>query len=87
VFLIVFAGVQWPFANFLMLPAARNWFFGTHYIDYGTPPRSIYARYVFGVREATAAQFWRGMTIALVISCAMMWIGLHAGRAMKKVQR
>ena len=25
----VFAAVQWPFANFLMSPAARNWFFGT----------------------------------------------------------
>ena len=27
----VFAAVQWPFADFLMSPWARNWFFGTKY--------------------------------------------------------
>jgi hypothetical protein len=85
-FLIVFAAVQWPFADFLMLPSARNWFFGTHYFDYGTPPRSLYARFVFPPNEP-AAQFWRGMAIAALVSCAMMWIGMHVGRAMKKVQR
>src|SRR5262249_1770267 len=30
-FIGVFMAVQWPFANFLMSPASRNWFFGTHY--------------------------------------------------------
>jgi hypothetical protein len=87
VFLGVFAAVQWPFANFLQTPVARNWFFGTHYFDYGTPARAAYRRYVFVPRDATPMQFWRGMAIAALISCAMMWIGLHAGRAMKKVQR
>ena len=87
VFLGVFAVVQWPFADFLQTPAARNWFFGTHYFDYGTPARAAYRRYVFAARDATPMQFWRGMAIAAVISCTMMWIGLHAGRAMKKVQR
>jgi hypothetical protein len=87
VFLAVFAAVQWPFANFLMTPAARNWFFGTEYFDYGTSPRSAYARFVFAPREATAVQFWRGMAIAAVSSCAMMWAGLHVGRAMRRVRR
>src|SRR5262249_12531870 len=87
VFLAVFAAVQWPFANFLMTPAARNWFFGTAYFDYGTPARSAYARYVFAPRDATALQFWRGMAIAAAISCVMMWIGLHVGRAMRRVRR
>src|SRR4249920_2558096 len=33
-FMAVFVAVQWPFANFLMSPLARNWFFGAIYFDY-----------------------------------------------------
>jgi hypothetical protein len=86
-FLASLLAVQWPFANFLMSPLARNVVFGTHYFDYGTPARSDYARYLFYVTEATAAQFWRGLLIAAAISCAMMWIGLHVGRTMQRVRR
>ena len=87
VFVLALLAVQWPFANFLMTPLARNRFFGTAYMDFSTPARSIYARYLFGSREATAVQFWRGMVIAAFASCLFMWIGLHAGRAMQKVRR
>ena len=87
IFLASLLAVQWPFANFLMSPLARNMVFGTHYFDYGTPARSDYARYLFYVTDATAVQFWRGMLIAVVISCAMMWIGLHVGRTMQRVRR
>jgi hypothetical protein len=86
-FLAVFAAVQWPFANFLMTPAARNWIFGTTYFDYGTPASSAYARFVFAPRDATPLQFWRGMSFAAAISCLMMWIGMHVGRLMRGVQR
>jgi hypothetical protein len=79
--------VQWPFANFLMTPLARNWFFGVHYFDFRTSPRSAYARFVFIARESTSAQFWRSMIIAWLVSCLMAWIGVHAGRAMRKVTR
>jgi hypothetical protein len=85
-FFLTLLAVQWPFANFLMTPMARNWFFGTHYMDFSTPERSIYARYMFGSAEAPAARF-SGMTIAAVTSCLFMWIGLHAGRLMQKVRR
>lgn len=86
-FFVTFVAVQWPFADFLMTPLARNRFFGTAYFDYGTNPRSAYARYVFYPREGTAAQFWRGMAIAFAISCVMMWLGLLAGRGMQRVRR
>ena len=86
-FVATLVAVQWPFANFLMTPLARNWVFGTHYMDYGTPARSDYARYVFYATGATTAQFWRGMLIATVISWAMMWIGLRVGRTMQRVRR
>jgi hypothetical protein len=85
-FLAALVAAQWPFAQFLMTPLARNWFFGTAYLDYGTPPDSDYARYVFHASE-TPPQFWRGMLLAAVISCVMMYIGLHAGRAMQRVKR
>jgi hypothetical protein len=85
-FLGVFIAVQWPFSEFLMTPRARNWIFGAHYVDFSTPARSAYARFVFAQPEATA-QLWRGMLVATFISCAMVWIGIHAGRAMHKVQR
>src|SRR5262245_32898634 len=35
VFLLVFFAVQWPFADFLMSPWARNWMFASHRMDYG----------------------------------------------------
>jgi hypothetical protein len=86
-FFAAFIAVQWPLANFLLTPAARNRVFGTAYMDFSTRATSAYARYVFVAGDATAAQFWRGMAIAAVISCLMAWVGLHAGRAMQKVRR
>ena len=82
-----FVAVQWPFASFLMTPLARNWFFGTHYFDFSTSPRSMYARYLFFPRESTSTQFWRGMLVAAAIAYVMAWAGLHAGRAMQRVRR
>jgi hypothetical protein len=84
VYLGTFMAVQWPFANFLMTPLARNWFFGTAYMDYGTPASSVYARFEFLPPDP---RFARGMIIAVLISCFMMWIGLHAGGAMQRVKR
>jgi hypothetical protein len=86
-FFAVFVAVQWPFADFLQSPGARNWFFGSHYIDFATPPRSVIARYEFFYREPDLMMFWRGMTIAALVACFMAWIGMHAGRAMQKVRR
>jgi hypothetical protein len=87
VFFGTFIAVQWPFANFLMTSSARNRIFGTAYMDFSTPPQSLYARHLFIPAEATAAQFWRGMATATVLFCLMTWIGLHAGRAMRHVKR
>ena len=86
-FFAAFIAVQWPFADFMMSPWARNWFFGSNYLDFSTPPRSPLARYEFFSREATPMLFWRGMLFAGLMSWFMAWIGLHAGRAMQKVRR
>lgn len=87
VFLLGLMAVQWPFANFLMSPLARNWFFGAGYMDFSTPAESYYASNEFFPHEPTAFLFWRGMIIAALITCLMTWIGIHAGRAMQKVRR
>jgi hypothetical protein len=85
-FLATFVAAQWPFANFLMSPLARNWLFGTTYMDFSTPPSSLYARFQF-VPPQTLADFERGMVWALAIACVNTYVGLHVGRAMQRVNR
>ena len=36
-FFVVFVAVQWPWADFMMSPSARNAFFGSGYVDFATP--------------------------------------------------
>jgi hypothetical protein len=86
-FFAVFVAVQWPFATFLQSPAARNWFWGAGYVDFATPPRSPLALFEFYYREPTPTLFWRGMLYAGLLAWFMAWIGMHAGRAMRKVRR
>ena len=85
-FFATFLVVQWPFANFLMSPSARNWFFGTTYRDYGTPATSLYARFEFVPPESTDVLV-RGLIVAAIISCLMAYAGILAGRAMQRVRR
>jgi hypothetical protein len=86
-FLAAFIAVQWPFADFMLSPAARNWFFGGAYLDFATPPTSPLARFEFFYREPTAAMFWRNMLIAAMTAWVFSWAGVHLGRAMQKVRR
>jgi hypothetical protein len=86
VFLAVFIAVQWPFANFLMSPLARNWVFGTTYMDFSTPPTSMYASSRFMPTEP-GRLFWQVMGIALAITCTASYIGLHVGRVMQRIRR
>lgn len=83
-FLALFAAVQWPFAEFLMTPASRNWFFGTHYFGYYVHPNSYTYRNIFIPTEAT---FWRGMSIALVMAILSARAGLGWGDWMRKIRR
>jgi hypothetical protein len=71
----------------MMSPAARNWFFGSGYLDFGTPARSPLARYEYFYREPTRAMFWRNMALAGLTAWFFAWLGVHLGRAMQKVRR
>ena len=86
VYLLTFVAAQWPFADFLMSPLARNWFFGTIWFGYNTNPNSFYARYLF-VPPESAAVFWREMALAFVISAVLMRLGFAAGDGMRRIQR
>ena len=78
--------LQWPFATFLMSPLARNWFFGSQYMDYSTPPTSLYFRNLF-VPPLPAEQFWIGMAFALGMTYLMTYAGLHVGRVLQRITR
>jgi hypothetical protein len=86
VFLGIFFAVQWPFIDFLRSPAARNWFFGAHHYDYLTGPNS-YLRRGLLYREATDAEFWTNMAMAVAAAILSSRFGLALGAWLQKVQR
>jgi hypothetical protein len=86
VFLAALAAVQWPFAWFLMSPAARNWLIGAKYFAYFQPPGSIYLRYQFLPMEHGSALL-QELALALAIAAFTMWLGIGGGDRMRQVRR
>lgn len=87
VFLGSFLAVQWPFANFLQSPAARNWVFGTQYFPFFVPLTDNWVRYVFTPVEASAVEFWFRMALALAVAMLSARAGLSLGGWMRRVRR
>ena len=87
VFLVSLIAVQWPFASFLMTPAARNWVFGMNYFAYFDPANSLYDPYKFEPTEQTRAGFWMVMGLALVTSVITTRMGLAWGDWMRRLRR
>lgn len=85
-FVLSFLAAQWPFANFLVSPASRNWVFGTHYFAYFDPAGFLYDPYKFVV-EKTRAEFWTMMAMAFVVSIVTTRIGLAWGDWMRRLRR
>ncbi|MGA8598234.1 MAG: hypothetical protein WB676_26245, partial [Bryobacteraceae bacterium] len=86
-FLAVFILVQWPFAEFLLTPMARNWIFGAHYLMYSVHPDSASALHIFAQLEKTGGAFWSGMAIAVAASILSARVGLLWGDWMSRVKR
>lgn len=82
-----FLAVQWPFADFLMSPASRNWFFATNNLPYFVPPASHWARYIWVPTEATAEQFALRMGLALFAAIAAIVLGFSWGDWMNRLRR
>ncbi len=86
-FFASFVAVQWPFANFLMSPWARNWFFYTGASDYGDRPTSYESRNVFFDWDRSSGDFWTGMAIALATAVATSCLGILWGGWLRRVRR
>jgi hypothetical protein len=86
-FLASFAAVQWPFANFLMSPAAQNRVFVANNYPYFLPSASQWVRGIFIHYENTAAHFWVVMFEALIVAVLMTRLGLGWGDWMRRIRR
>jgi len=86
VFLAIYWAVEWPFADFLQSPAARNRIFGSQYEAYMQDPKGYSLTYRF-VPALPAAQFAGGMVIAFISSILSMWVGIGTGNWLKRVRR
>lgn len=88
---VLFVGVliaaQWPFAQFLESPLARNPVFGMEYFDYQTRPTTRYFQHLFTPMEKTAAEFWLEMIGALFAAFLTTSIGFRAGNWLRAVRR
>jgi hypothetical protein len=85
-FLGVFMAVQWPFADFLQSPLARNWFFHTNIYDYAARPQWANVRNVF-VRPEASSVFWTQMSIAAAAAIVTTRVGMAWGDWMRRVRR
>jgi len=87
VFLATFAAAQWPFADFLMSPYARNWVFGADRVPYFTAPSSHLGSNQYNYMEKNHLIFWMAMTAALGFAVVGSRIGLASGNWLRRVRR
>jgi hypothetical protein len=87
VYIGVFIAAQWPFADFLISPLARNRIFGTIYFGYFDPANVFYNPYQFFQLDKTSAAFASAMLGVLITSILFCSIGMALGNLMRKVRR
>jgi len=85
-FLGVLMAVQWPFADFLQSPLARNSFFHTNVYDYTSQPTWRNVRNVFLIPD-TPAVFWMELSIAAAAAIVTTRLGMAWGDWMRRVRR
>ncbi|HEY8166260.1 MAG TPA: hypothetical protein VIF83_11960 [Gemmatimonadaceae bacterium] len=90
-FVAVMLAVHWFWAEFLLSPGARNFFFGVDKWDYGSTLGSW--RYQFwnldvdSTGKWSAAKFAKGMGLAALLTIIAARIGLWAGTGMSRIKR
>ena len=82
-FVITFFVVQWPFADFLVSPWARNDFFGSQRMDYSVPPQIQERWYRLNPSDNLAT----GLPIAMAIGGVSARLALWWGNWMSRVRR
>jgi hypothetical protein len=86
-FLAFLAIVSWPWASFMMTPAARNWVFGQNYFPYQYPPSDYYLAWQFQPYEATRALLALGAVYAWIAAFASILIGIIFGDWLSRLRR
>jgi hypothetical protein len=87
VFLVLFLAVQWPFASFLMTPAARNWFFNAENFVYWMSPTGVEWSRSWVVPEPGSFPLAAQLAFAFVLGTLSSYVGLWFGHWMTKVRR
>lgn len=87
VFLVSLIAVQWPFADFLMSPYARNWIFAADRLPYFTPGSSHLASNQYNYVEKNRIEFWVVMTVALGLAVVGSRVGMASGNWLRRVRR
>src|SRR5690349_18140631 len=85
-FVAALAIAQWPFADFLMSPLARNWFLGTRYFGYCKQHTTPYFRNLFH-RTESGGVLWQGSALTLVTAIVTTRLGIAAGTWMRGIRR
>jgi len=85
-YLAILIAVQWPFATFLMSPAAQNWVFAPNNYPYFARPDFPEVRRVFLPPESSSTLFTL-MGLAFAVSIVSMWLGIAFGDWLKKIKR
>jgi hypothetical protein len=83
VFVAAMVAAQWPFADFLMTPWARNWFFISDRMPYGIDPAFQQRWYTLNPPNNLAV----GLPIAVALAFVSARFGLWWGNWMSRVQR
>lgn len=85
-FTAIYTAVEWPFADFLMSPMARNPIFGSAYFSYFESPQSFGRMFRFIPADSSEA-LRNGFVVAFVFAILSSWGGLAAGGWLKRVRR
>jgi hypothetical protein len=85
-FLATLMAVQWPFADFLQSPLARNRVFGTIYFGYYEHPTWLNHLYLFD-SPGTRAHFWSVLAIAFAAALIMSRLGIGLGEWLRRIKR
>lgn len=86
-FVAVFLAAQWPFASFLMTPAARGRLFNPENYVYWMGPAYEATQNRFDAAAPIAWPFSVDLLIAVALATAVSYLGLSRGTWMRRVRR
>jgi hypothetical protein len=86
-FLAVLIFVHWPWADFMVSPAARNAFFGQNYFPYMFPPSMYHLAWEFRHSDPTRSALFLGIGLAWIFAVVSSRIGVAFGDRLAHLER